>query len=485
MRRRMLLAALLLAVVLVVGCASSAPPVIIPDGAAWIAPPPPSQEPPGADRETGSAPGPAPIVGDTFTLRQAVETALMSSPGLRASRARWLAARERPRQVTLPDPTIEYTWFPDPIETRFGPQTHRVALMQKVPWPGRLAAEGSARESDAEVARIGLEIDARNLIAEVTIAWHELVWLHNARSVVQAHRDLASRLATIAESLQARESPEGDDSRTVPGRRSVLLVDALKARAQEAQLSFDQVTIAENLRVAEARLNRLIGRDPLATLPAPAPLADVRLNADLRALSELLLLHRQELDRAAARARVAGHRVEAAKLMAVPDFTLGVMWSAIGQPSTGMSPGGTGFENDALGLSVGINLPIFGGRNQALVDEAAWQQLAAVEEGRQLVLDGLAELTAAFTRACRAERLVVLYRDTLVPQATAALQQIEALQTEDESNFGEMLEAQSVKLNFELALARARTERFIAIARLEQLVGQPLADHLAATGGDK
>ena len=485
MRRRILIATPLLALALVVGCASSAPPVIIPSGASWIEPPNERRATDRANDNDGPPPAPDPITGDTFTLRQAIETALASSPGLRASRARWLAARERPRQVTLPDPMVEYTWFPDPIETRFGPQTHRVALMQKVPWPGRLAAEGSARESDAEVARIGLEIDARNLIAEVTIAWHELVWLHDARSVVQAHRDLAARLATIAESLRARESPEGDDTRTVPGRRSVLLVDALKARSQEAQLSFDQVTIAENLRVAEARLNRLLGRDPLSVLPAPAPLADVRLAADLRALSELLLLHRQELDRAAARARAAGQRVEAARLKAVPDITLGVMWSAIDQPDTGPSPGGTGFENDALGFSVGINLPIFGSRNQAMVDEAAWQQQAALEDGRQLALDGLAELTAAYTRATRAERLVVLYRDTLVPQATAAMQQIEALQTEDETTFGEVLEAQSVKLNFELALARARTERFIAIARLEQLVGQPLADNLETTGGDK
>ena len=474
--------ALSAAIVLVVS-ACSAPAVSpdIPFGAEWLARPV-AQVAPAVDGSNtgGHASGPT-LDSGTLTLRALVEAAQAANPGLRAAHSRHAAAAARPGQVSLPDPMIEYTYFPERIQTRFGPQNQRVMISQTIPWPGRLAAEASARTHEAEAARLGVEVAARNIVAEITVLYHELVYLDRARKVIEENRKLSHQLAAIADSLQAREEPDAPDAPTIPGRRSVLLVDALKARAQEAQLAFDQVTIAEQRLVAEAKLNRLLGRPPDKALGTPAQLADVRLTADLSQLSTELLSHRQELSMAAKRAEAARARIDVAQLMAVPDLKLGAMWAEIGENPMG---GPSGIENDSIGLSVGLNLPIWGDRNQARVDEATCRMDAEVEQGRQMALDALSELTDAYTRYARAERLVQLYRDTLLPQAAEALGQIEALETEDKTTFGEVLEAHMVWLNFTLALVRARSQRFQTIARIEQLLGRPIAPYLELEGAE-
>lgn len=477
-------------------CAPTTTPTLVPtSGTEWLAATV-QPHPRDADRSASSAANnlslptaaPPPFSADTFDLRYAINVALEQNPALRAARHRWLAQVQRPTQVTLPDPMISYTFFPVSM-TAGGEPMHEIEWMQRIPWPGQLDAEAAMRHAEADAARFDYEIAARNLIAEVAVAYHDLVYLDRAADIVAENQRLARQLAEIADIFTAREtaSPSrstdaGTDDGMAGGmnrgggvsRRSVKLIDALRARSQEAQLAYDRLTIAENRAVTAAMLNRLVGRAADAPIPKPLPLADVRLTVDLPALRTLTLQHRQELGRMTAMAQAAGHELDASKMMGAPEFAIGAMIGFMRRPSGAPADMTTG----EVGVSVGMSLPIFGSRNQARVDEAAHRQRAVIAEGENEALDSLAMLTVAFTRYRRAERLVALYRDTLLPQAGEALAQIEALETEDATTFGEILEAQMVQLNFLLALERARSDRLQAIARLEQIVGRPLADFL-------
>ncbi|MFT5433946.1 MAG: hypothetical protein ACI9OJ_004658, partial [Myxococcota bacterium] len=69
-------------------------------------------------------------------LNVLVARALRSHPSIAASRARWQAAIEAVAPAgTLPRPVLSWTWLPLPVETRVGPNEHRLALQQKVPSP--------------------------------------------------------------------------------------------------------------------------------------------------------------------------------------------------------------------------------------------------------------------------------------------------------------------------------------------------------------
>ncbi len=406
-------------------------------------------------------------------LAALIELGLEHSPKLRGARAQWEAARQRPVQIALPPLRVEYTYFPEPMmNTR-----HRVMAMQTVPWPGRRAREADALRHEADAEQLAYEAAVRDLIAQITVQYHEVVYLQRAVEIAEANYELNARLAELAEAWQAREDPpaeeDDDDERFAPPRRSVAVLDALKARSQQAQLAYDQITLAENLQNAEAELRRLVGV-PAEALPEPQPLADVTLQAELAELTQRLLVHRQELQRAAAQTKAAGRRTAAAQLLAVPDITLGAEYAVQHD------------QRDAVGISVGLSLPWWGSRVRAAAEEAAQLEDVARAAEQQAAYDAQAELVRAFTQYQRAQRLVNLYRNVLLPEARAAAHKIESLEREGETTLGEVLEAQMVSHNFELALARARTERFQAVARLEQLIGQPLADVLnVAEEGDE
>ena len=82
---------------------------------------------------------------------------------------------------------------------------------------------------------------------------------------------------------------------------------------------------------------------------------------------------------------------------------------------------------------------------------------------------------AVYFRLQNARRLVELYRHDLLPQATGALQTAEAWFREGYAEFTDLIEAQATLYNFQLTLARARADYGKHFARLEALVGHPLA----------
>ena len=81
-------------------------------------------------------------------LNQYLQTAAENNPGLKAQFSEYMAALERVPQVgALPDPTVAFGYFIQPIETRLGPQQAKISASQMFPWFGTL----SARENSVEV----------------------------------------------------------------------------------------------------------------------------------------------------------------------------------------------------------------------------------------------------------------------------------------------------------------------------------------------
>ena len=90
----------------------------------------------GAGSSFGSR-GESPELTAESTLEDYLAFAALNNPGLEAAFNRWKAGLERITQVgTLPDPRFNYSYFIREVETRVGPQRHRVGLMQMFPWFG-------------------------------------------------------------------------------------------------------------------------------------------------------------------------------------------------------------------------------------------------------------------------------------------------------------------------------------------------------------
>ena len=105
--------------------------------------------------------------------------ALARSPELRASFERWRAATMRiSRARRIPEPIIKYSYFVRAVETRVGPQNHKLSLMQSFPWPTALSAGADAASSKARAAQRRFDGEVLQVQRAVADAYWRLWLVH-------------------------------------------------------------------------------------------------------------------------------------------------------------------------------------------------------------------------------------------------------------------------------------------------------------------
>ena len=331
------------------------------------------------------------------------------------------------------------------------------------PSPGKSSAAGAIAEENARVSRLEYEIALRDIVAEVKVSYAELAYLHQALAIVQQNQVIAGHLAQKAAAAYGGAENEREDP--------VTLFDTLKAQSQLAQLAYDTVTLQELVATEEARLNELLHR------PADAALGEVRavayrpMTATREQLQFLARQRSQELEASLHKIKAADHARRLARLSRVPDFTLGFKYWMVGDDSSLGARSG----DDAAGVTLGVSLPIWEYKNQARIREAEYLRRAACLDRQAQLDDLMTRITKVYFRLQNADRLVVLYGESLVPQAEDAMRIAEAGRDTGRDTYGRLLEAQSVWLNFRLAYQRALADQEQAVARLEQLTGTSLA----------
>lgn len=447
-------------------CSSTSPPDVPPPGPvpAWL----PAQ----ADEPAFRDPGPVDLSGEV-DLAELIRLSAERNPRLAAARERWLAAAERPAQErALPDPLFLYMPMVEHVETRVGPMESQFQVSQRIPWPGKLSAAGALAGEEARIRELDYRIALRDTVAAVKVAYAELLYLGKALEIVRQNQDLARQLAEKSAALYAGAREEDRDA--------VTLFDSLKAQSQLAQLAYDSITLEELRQTETANLNRLLSRAPEARLGMPKDLAFRPLAAKRADLCRLGLGSRQELEAATRRIAAAQEAERLARLARVPDFTLGATYTVIGNASSPVPDSG----QDAIGLQIGLTLPVWATRNRARIAEAEYRRQAAEYERQADVDDLMARISQVYFRLQNAERLVILYKDQLIPQAEEAMEIVEQWRDTGRDTIGRYLEAQGVWLNFQLAYHRALADHEQAVARLEQLVGTSLGGLRGEEGSD-
>ncbi len=84
------------------------------------------------------------------------------------------------------------------------------------------------------------------------------------------------------------------------------------------------------------------------------------------------------------------------------------------------------------------------------------------------------QIRTLFFKARNAQRIATLYETEPGPQAARSMEIAEVWYREGESSFTDFIETQSVWYNFQLALARAKADYGINLARLERMAGTHL-----------
>ena len=396
------------------------------------------------------------LFADRVVLDRVLAYAVENNPSIQVSLEKWREVVEKYRVATAyPDPQLMVTWFPDPIETRLGPQDWNATLSQTIPFPGKLSTSGEMVRTEAAMAKLSVDGRVREVRARVIRSFHELLYIRKALGIAQANAALLDRLRLMAESANA-------DNRTA-------MVDVVKAQSQVGQLRYDMLLLEELGQTEKTVLNNLLNRSPDAAIGELMDLDMVTLTCPLDTLYDLADAHQEGI-------RVSELEIEKAKLNASlsgysnkPDFKLGLFYAAIGEPDVASPPRDAG--DDAVGIQFGVNIPLWFGKNRGRVEmtKAGIARQKAMKS--ETVNQARTTIRSLYFKLNNSRRLVTLYREDLLPQAIKAMDLSQEWFRQGQGSFSDVLEARSAVYNFQLSLARARADHGKTLAELDRLVG--------------
>ncbi len=395
----------------------------------------------------------------TVRLADLIDHAYAHNPFIQQAREAWRAMVENYRVTTgYPDPQLMVTWFPEPIETRLGPQDWNAQISQMIPFPGKLSKAGELVAADTRMARLRLDMAVNETVLAIRKSFYELWYIRQAQTVTEHNARLLDHIRKISETAHA-------DNRAT-------LTDVVKAQSQTGQLQYDALLLEELEQTEITRLNGLLNRPPDSVLgalntPVLAPLA-----ADVGTIYQLAEANQEEILMAQVGVDKSDTQVSLARFQNLPDFKVGLFYASIGKPDVAVLPQDAG--RDAIGLQAGISIPLWLGKNNSRVNKARAEKSRALAEKQMRINAVQTKIRTLYFKTRNAQRIVALYKMDLVPQAARAMEMAEVWYREGESSFTDFIETQSVWYNFQLALARAKADYGINLAHLERMAGRRL-----------
>ena len=401
----------------------------------------------------------APSSNGSAELPDMVAEAVRNNPQLRSAREEVGAARARVRQARAwqpPQAGVEFfqtpvSSFPNPIK---GGLETDYFVQQTFPFPGKLSSAGASAEALAAAAQASYRELERAVIARVKTAYYQL-YLAQQRLVINAeNQDLVRQFVRSA----TRRYEVGTGSQP----------DVLKAQTELSTLLNDALILEQEKRLAEAGLNTALARPaegPFPTLP------EERLDQPLftfQQLEPVVVEARPELQARRALVRSAGAEASLARRQYFPDLAVKLTYKDMA---------GTGPDYWAAMAAVDIPIaPWSLGRVGGRVEEANASVARAQADLQAARLQALLELQAALVGVRTNRERVLLFRDTVIPQAHQALQATTAAYQANRTDFLNLLDSYRVLLQRRLDSFHAVAAYLGSIAELERAVGLPLEE---------
>ena len=301
-------------------------------------------------------------LAEGINLPSLIRLVMERNPRIKAARTSWQAAIEKYPQVTaLPDPRLMYGYFVRSVETRVGPQRHRLSFSQSFPYPGTLDTLGRVTIKAVEIEAVKYERVVRDLIVDLKLSFHEFVYLQRAIQITEQNQELLNHILKVANTRYA----EGEGA----------FNDVLRAQSQLAQLSYDLILLQELGEVEKANINALLSLPSTTPLGPPAPVDYTTLDIPFADLEKQALPRRQELQIADLTVQKAAEAIELAKLKTKPTFKLDLLTVETGEalmpdtPDSGKNPWTIGF---------GVTIPWSSTKNRSRIQEAQLKHEAAI-----------------------------------------------------------------------------------------------------------
>lgn len=415
--------------------------------------------------EQGSLPAHDSIISlgrGPVTLSLLIDEARRANPDLRAAYERYQAALQIPEQArTLEDPTLSFSYSPQPTQTRSGPIDYRIGIRQMIPFYGvlDLREEAAARMAKSENSRA--EMTDLDLIREVKLVFFDWLYARRALEINSTNRTLLVQFKRIAEQrYRAGLVPQSDPLKAAVALAKIDALDATYLRMDE---------------VAKALLNTLLNREPGAPLGLPEHSGQSPDGLEARALAQAALKHRPEIAGAGERLAAKDARLNLAHKDYWPSLTVGADYAIVDGGTNAAFPKD---GDDVVSATVGINVPIQLGRRSSAVSEAAHERAAAEAELQGVRNRVLFEVHDRYLRVHEAAEILRLYQNNIVPASKLELEATRKAYENARVDFLNLLDSERSYEEILLQEAAAYRNMKQQIANLERAIGVDISEVL-------
>gem|GEM_PF-5941369 len=343
-----------------------------------------------------------PAADDTFagqnelSLPLLIDTVAQRNASLQAMTFAWQAARQRyPQVIALDDPTFMAMTAPASFASNTTEPAYVLGGAQKVPGFGKRDARGAAAQADAAALFHDVR-DARLQLEQLTrMAFFEYYLVARELELNRKNLELTKEFRQTAQAKYENNQ--------------VTQQDVLQADVESATIERRLLELTRTQRIATARINTLLRRNPDERLPAPpAELSDGVQLPDAVQLRQLAVGQRPDLAAIAARVRSEQAAVNLASRQFYPDTELYGRYDSFWQPASTQSP-------LRAQLGINMNLPIYRNKLNAAVCEAQFKLAQRQSEYRQKVADVQFEVESAHAQVAESQQAIQIYRTKLLP----------------------------------------------------------------------
>lgn len=387
------------------------------------------------------------------SLAALVDEMIQRNPEIKAARERWEAAKAVVPQVqTLPDPTLQFGYQRMPMVDPL--QGALYGFGQEIPFPGKLHLKGQVASKEAERIEQEYRATGLRLIAALKEAYFTLHFVHKSIEIVGKNKILLIQFEKTAK------------SRYSVGQAAQQ--DVFRAQVEISRV-LDRLAVLEQQKESlHAAINKLLNRPPTGPLGTPE-----EIQIPIMTLSLPELAKRAEAFSPALLASAKGiERSEQAVALAhrqfYPDFDVNAL----------------GLRNDRINdngyqVMIGIKIPLFYETKQRQGVKEALAGLAGSREDLATVRqEVLFQVKDAYVQIQRAERLITILRDAIIPQSTLALRSAQVGYTVGKVDFLTLLNSLLTLQESELELHGEMVAHERAVARLEASTGGSLTAKL-------
>jgi len=376
-------------------------------------------------------------------LAPLIQEAREHNPDILAARQRWESGKAVIPQVqTLPDPKVllGYKDMTPQKEMMYG-------MSQEVPFPGKLRLKGEIASRDAERMEQDYLATQLAVIARLKDAFYDLHFIHDSIEVLGKTKLLLEDFESTA------------NARYSVGQAAQQ--DVLRAQTEISRLLARLASLEQKRQSLHAEINRILNRLPNDPLAPPGEIeftplrhSPTELNALLDQTSPLLHGQQKSVER-------GDQTIALAKREYYPDFELDVR----GLHDNAM-------KSDGYQVMLNAKVPLyFATKQREGVHEAVAGREASFHDLQALRQDLLARVRDNLAQAERAEKLVKLLKDGIIPQSRLTLASAQASYTVGKVDFLTLLNSLLTLQENELEFHSELAEHEKALARLEGILG--------------